>query len=347
MVVLGLTFVALMTLALPHAFVNLADDGTMTAIDGSGRLTPLERFTILSRTAAFGLAVLAVPFWAEFFARALWIERGPVHICGVPRADRRRALHLLACALVPPLRVGLPPATMPARTWLPGVGWRVASRPLSRRVQKAFGVPMLGIGLLILPVLAAEVALADLVRSHEGFAVGLDVATRLIWLAFALEFVVMLAVTPRKLEYATRHWVDLVIILLPFAAFLRSLQVVRAGQLLKAQQMSKLASTYRLRGLAVKLLQAVLLLRVLESLNAGIAKRRIERVAETIRRRREEVGELEAELRDLRADLAARLREKRAKRLASAATPALPAPPADDPPATDARGGSRGYVVSR
>ena len=314
MVVLSLAFVAVMTLALPHAFVNLAE-GDAVPIDGSGRLTPLERATLLSRTAAVALAVMAVPFWAELVLRLAWVERGPV-TCGVRRPDRRRALHLLACALVPPLRAGLSPATMPGRTWLPGAGWRTASRPLSRRVQRAFGVPMLGIGLLILPVLATELAFADYVRENEGFAVGLDVAIRLIWLAFALEFLVMLAVTPRKLEYAVRHWVDLVIIVLPFAAFLRSLQVVRAGQLLKAQQMSKLAATYRLRGLAVKLLQAVLLLRVLENLSDGMAKRRIEKVRETLRRREEEMGELREELGELRASLAGRLRRKRRARRA-------------------------------
>lgn len=329
MVVLALAFLALMTLALPHSFVTLPEEAAkatteaqpVTATPGApatenepvaaASLTPLERAHLLSTTAAVGLLILAIPFWAEAVARLVWIERGPPGRCAVPRPDKRRILHLLVCALVPPLRPGLPPATMPGRAWLPIFGWRVASRSLSRRVQRAFGLPMLGIGLLILPVLVLEMTLTEAVRSHSGLALGLDVATRLIWFAFALEFLILLAVTPRKVEYAVRHWVDLVIILLPFAAFLRSLQVVRAGQLLRAQQMSKLAATYRLRGLAVKVLQAVLLLRVLENLSDGMAKRRIEKVRETIRRRREEIGELEEELHELRDGLADRLRKKR------------------------------------
>lgn len=336
MVLLALAFLALMTLALPHSFVALPEEAAgavegvengAQAVEGANggptRLTPLEKANLLSTTAAVGLLILAIPFWIEAIARVAWIERGPPGGCGVPQPDRRRILHLFACALVPPLRPGLPPATMPGRAWLPVFGWRVTSRPLSRRVQRAFGLPMLGIGLLILPVLVLEVTLTEAVRSHVGLALGLDVATRLIWFAFALEFLILLAVTPRKLEYAVRHWVDLVIILLPFAAFLRSLQIVRAGQLLRAQQMSKLAATYRLRGLAVKLLQAVLLLRVLENLSDGMAKRRIEKIRETIRRRREEVGELEDELLELRAGLAERLRRKRlAKRQKAQAEPA-------------------------
>ena len=317
MVWLALAFLGLMTLALPHSFVG-ADGEEQAGIREIREMpraqrSPLERAELLTHSAAIGLLVLAVPFWVEAAARLIWIERGPPGTCGVPRPTRRRVMHLIACALVPPLRPGLSPASMPGRAWLPIFGWRVASRPLSRRVQKAFSIPMIGIGLLILPVLGIELALGDFVHSHAGLALGLDVATRIIWFAFALEFLVMLAVTPRKLEYATRHWVDLVIILLPFAAFLRSFQVIRAGQLLKAQKMTKLAQTYRLRGLAVKLLQAVLMLRVLETMSDGMAKKRIDKIRETMRRRREEMAELEVELVDLRSGLAARLRAKRAK----------------------------------
>jgi hypothetical protein len=312
MVVLAIAFIGLMTLALPHAFVSL--DQVHDAVDLREALSPLERAQLLTTTAASGLALLAIPFWLEAGVRLFWLERPDPERCGVPRLRRSRVLHILVCALVPPLRTGLSPATLPGRVWLPGLGWRMSSRPLSRRVQRAMGVPMLAIGLLILPVLVMEVAFAKLVREHEALALGLDVATRVIWLAFALEFVLLLAVTPRKLEHAVRHWVDLVIILLPFAAFLRSLQVLRAAQLLKAQQMSKLAATYRLRGLAIKLLQALLLLRVLENLSDGLARRRIAKVRETIDRRQEEIGELEHELVDLRSGLARRLWVKRRRK---------------------------------
>ncbi len=309
MVWLSLAFLGLMTLALPHSFVSPVAEGSPEVI--AGGLTPLERATLLSHSAAVGLVVLAVPFWIEMVLRLVWIERGPIPTCGVPRPSRRRVFQLIACALVPPLRPGLAPATMPGRAWLPVFGWRIASRPLSRQVQKGFGIPMLCIGLLILPVLAAELLLGEVVRGNHGLALGLDIATRLIWFAFTLEFAIMLAVEPRKIEYAIRHWVDLVIILLPFAAFLRSLQAVRAAQLLKAQRMTQLATTYRLRGLVVKLLQAVLLLRVLETLSDGMARRRIDKVRTNIQRRREEIDELSVELIDLRRTLSQKLRRKR------------------------------------
>ena len=324
MVWLALVFVGLMALALPHGLIALPDEvgGATPALAepvaeaGSANLWlnlhPFERATLVNNLAVAALVLLAIPFWLELLLRLIFVERAPPGQCRVPGPSRGRIVYMICCALVPPLRTGLPPATLRGYMWLPGFGWRHTSGPLSRRVQRAFGFPMLAIGLLILPVLVGEIFLKEQVRTNAGLAFGLDAATRLIWFAFALEFTVMMAVTPRKMEYAFRHWVDLVIILLPFVAFLRTLQVLRAGQILKAQRMSQLARTYRLRGVAVKLLQAVLMLRVLEGLSERAAKRRIENLNEQIRRRRTEVRELQQELRQSRRELALRLRRRRA-----------------------------------
>lgn len=347
MVWLALIFLAVMAPALPHAFMTLPDEAAgQVAVDGGGgdatygssaarepasdpgaesatsepRSLPQaesrrhwQHLGLVNDLAVVALLLLAAPFWIEAFGRLAYIERGrPGDV--VPRPSRGRVLYILCCALVPPLRAGLHPASMRGHMWLPLFGWRRTSLRLSRRVQKAFGVPMLGIGLLILPVLIGEIFFSRQVQASPGLALGLDVATRLIWLAFALEFVVMMAVTPRRTEYAMRHWVDVVIILLPFVAFLRSLQMLRAGQVLRAQRMSQFARVYRLRGVAVKLLQAVLMLRVLEGLSERAARRRIAGIREQIRYRQAEVVDLHEELRQLRGELAQKKRKRLERR---------------------------------
>lgn len=321
MVLLSAVFIVVMTLALPHSFTTLEGaSGAAAVVDQLDTATevthspgPLERSQRLSIAARLTLVALALPFWLEVLLRLVWVERGP-STCGVERASFKRVAHLIAVALVPPLRPTLAPASMPAWNWLPGLGWRRTTRELARHVQRALGKPMLLIALLILPVLVVQLLLDDAIKEYEGLALGLDIAIRLIWLAFTVEFLLVLSVSPRKLEYAVTHWVDLVIILLPFVAFARTLRLVRAGQLLRAGQMTKLASTYRLRGLAVKTMQAVLMLRVLENVSGVMAKRRIEKIGETIARRREEIHDLQAERRELRADLAKRLWQRRRKR---------------------------------
>lgn len=347
MVWLALVFVVVMAAALPHAYLSISGDDTAPLETGtlqSGPLAPSEKLAIINNLAVGLLVLLALPFWIEALLRLAYIEHGE----GVPRPSRGRAAYILCCALVPPLRTGLHPASMRGHMWLPIFGWRRTSLRLSRRVQKAFGVPMLLIGLLILPVLVGEIFFSRQVQASAGLALGMDAATRLIWFAFALEFIVMMAVTPRRTEYALRHWVDLVIILLPFVAFLRSLQVLRAGQVLKAQRMSQFARVYRLRGVAVKLLQAVLMLRVLEGMSERAARRRIKGIRAHISYREAEIKDLHLELRDLRRELAAKKRrqlekrrQKRARAIAIARTASAArddaGPHTDAPPHDQAR----------
>src|SRR5580704_16542878 len=65
----------------------------------------------------------------------------------------------------------------------------------------------------------------------------------LIWTAFALEFLVMIAVVERKLKYCLKHWIDILVIVLPLVAFLRSLRLARLARL---NQIGKFTRVYRL-----------------------------------------------------------------------------------------------------
>ena len=61
----------------------------------------------------------------------------------------------------------------------------------------------------------------------------------------SLDAIVMVSLAPKKLDYCKRHWINLVIIVLPLVAFLRTLQLFNFLRIAKA---SKLAKVYRLRG---------------------------------------------------------------------------------------------------
>ena len=76
----------------------------------------------------------------------------------------------------------------------------------------------------------------------------------LIWTAFALEFTVMIAVVDRKLKYCWQHWIDILVIVLPLVAFLRSLRLARLARL---HQIGKFTRLYRLRGSVVRAQRAI------------------------------------------------------------------------------------------
>ena len=104
---------------------------------------------------------------------------------------------------------------MRQRLWLPGLGWRQANKRLRERLERKFGIPMILIALMIMPVLIVEFFMKSQVAQYGWLRMLLHVSTGVIWFAFAGEFILMVSVAEKKVAYCKKHWIDLAIILLP------------------------------------------------------------------------------------------------------------------------------------
>ncbi len=117
--------------------------------------------------------------------------------------------------------------------------------------------------------------------------------TALIWFSFAFEFILLVSLAEKKLAFCKKNWINLVIILLPLLAFLRSLQLFRFLRMAKA---GKLMRVYRLRGLlarAVKLAVVFNLIDRMLSRNPDKYNAHLQ----------EKIAEKEAELQELKSKL--------------------------------------------
>jgi voltage-gated potassium channel len=211
--------------------------------------------------------------------------------------------YAFAVALAPPLRPSLRPACDLDRVYVPLMGWRESGKPLVKELQQYFSTPMMIVALMILPILGLEFLWTQWVDHYPLLLIVVEVGTRLIWLAFAIEFFIMIAVTQNKIGYCKDHWIDLAIILLPLVAFLRILRLARIGKLAKLQQMSRM---YRLRGIFYRLLRATLLLEIVFRLNDRLAKARLEQLKGRLVALEEQAAEVRIQIAELEAELARR-----------------------------------------
>ena len=212
--------------------------------------------------------------WLEYAAVGVLLFTWPVivlesvfHWLTRPWDAKHRKYHWFAMwtCLCPPLRMCARMPEMGDRVWLPGLGWRRPDKRLRRRLERKFSVPMIAIALMIMPILITEFFFKSQVAQYQLLRVLMHIGTGVIWFAFAAEFILMVSVADKKLVYCKKHWVDLVIILLPLFSFLRSLRLLRAtrlAKLMRIPQIGKLARVYRLRGTAIKGVQALVLLDV-------------------------------------------------------------------------------------
>ena len=231
-----------------------------------------------------------------------------MHMCTRPWTAKLRKCHWFSflCCVCPPLRMCARLPEMGDRLWLPGLGWRRADKRLRRKLERTFSLPMIIIALMILPILIVEFFLKAQVAQYAWLRFVLHIGTGVIWFAFAAEFILMFSVADKKLAYCKKHWIDLAIILLPLFSFLRSLRAIRAtsaARLVQIPQMGKMARVYRLRGTALKGLQALLLLEAVQR----FANRNPEKAIDKLERK---LDDLEAEAKTVRRKIA---KIKRAK----------------------------------
>lgn len=209
--------------------------------------------------------------------------------------------HALWCCLFPPLRLGRRDAASGECFWLPRLGWRKVDDDYREEVERLLQTPMLIVSLLVLPLILAEYIWPEQLAAHPLAAQSTRVATALVWWAFAGEFILMVSLTERKLQYCKQHWLDLAIILLPIVAFLRAL---RLGRLLRLQTLTKTTRLYRLRGVAMKLYRALLLIDAVQRLIQGSPERRLQTLRRQVAEQEERLAELRAEIQRLEERLA-------------------------------------------
>lgn len=242
--------------------------------------------------------VALVVLWPVVVAEALvaFARRAP----GV--SPVKAVARVLLVVAIPPMRLAwVNPAT--DRVWLPRLGWRRPGKQLLKVLDRVFGGPMLVFAFLILPVLGLEYVQAEKAKAIPGFKLVVDVSVAVIWVAFAMEFIVKVSASPHTLTYLKERWLDLAIVGLPtleyvlthwveWAPLARLLRLTRA---VGPQQLGQMGRVYRLRGLVMKGWHAVMLFEVAARLTGNSAAKRLRKVEARI-------ADLEEQLADLRAE---------------------------------------------
>jgi voltage-gated potassium channel len=218
----------------------------------------------------------------------------------------------VACALLPPLRMGSPSMVRPDHLWLPGLGWRKFDSHLPTALDRFFSVPMVCFALLVLPLFVLEHYWAEEVRAEPVLALGLDVGTSVIWLAFTVELILMVAVADRPARYCLRHWIDVAIVVLPAFEVLPLLRLLRLGRVLRLEQLLRWGRLQRLHALGMRGWRAFLLLQVVQRLIGRSPERQLKQLQELLQAKEEEMADLRREINELAERIARKALSRKA-----------------------------------
>jgi voltage-gated potassium channel len=135
----------------------------------------------------------------------------------------------------------------------------------SRRIAERFELPILVAALLVIPVIAIEQS-----NAGDPWRTIAAVANWAIWIAFAIELAVMLAVVPNRMRWLRDHPLEVVVVVLTPPFLPASLQAARALRLLRLFRLLRVVQLAR-RVFSLEGLRYVGILAVLTALGGGAA----------------------------------------------------------------------------
>jgi voltage-gated potassium channel len=206
--------------------------------------------------------------------------------------------------LLPPLRLGCRSQVRPNHLWLPVLGWRPIDAHLRHTLERFFSIPMICFALLVLPLFVLEYGWAAEVRARPLLALALDVGTSVIWLAFTVELIVMVAVSDRPVRYCFVHWIDVAIVLLPAVEMLPLFRVLRLGRVMRLEELLRWGRLHRVQALVTRGWRALLLLQLVQRLLGRSPQHRLRQLRELLQAREEEVADVRREIAELERRIA-------------------------------------------
>jgi len=159
--------------------------------------------------------------------------------------------------LFPPSRLAIGSLVNPELIWLPRLHWSKVNPALEKFMRKKFLVPVLVLGLLMIPALLIEVKFID--QAKQMFPTAdlpfwLQSFHAMVWAGFALEFMVLISITDDKKNYCVKNWMDILILVLPVISFFRSFRFLRVFKV------NQLARSFRMKGTQAKIREGLVLL---------------------------------------------------------------------------------------
>jgi len=236
---------------------------------------------------------LCVLIWLVFIAEFFLNYRASK---GMPNANARYRRMLLVL-FIPGFRLSLRKYSSPNEIWIPFMGWEPRGKHLRKRLARAFSGPMVLVVLLVLPIMAIEHYRGSWLVASPKAKFAVDIGSQFIWLAFAYEFIVMISASFKRGKYIKKHFLDLLIILLPiilfilpFLNFLPILRLSRLGRL------AKLTKMMRMKRVGLKAVQFLVILAGAKRIGKNWHSKQIQKLRGRIEEREEELDELRCEL---------------------------------------------------
>lgn len=181
-------------------------------------------------------------------------------------------LGLIFITLLPPLRLATRRCNQPDFIWL--FTWRFIDASLYIKLEKRFLLPILLFSLFMIPFWLTEMFSPAQLNNNVLIYHTVNLGNALIWELFVIEFIIMFSIAEKKLYYLKKHWLELLIIILPMFALvrilagryvlLRQIKLINPENLLKIVRIRRILNIYRARSVFNRIIRIFIVIDVVK-----------------------------------------------------------------------------------
>lgn len=198
----------------------------------------LQSEEMLSRLPYLQLMIgILLVSWPIFFIERL------LYLVFCPYRTWKTYLGALLISLFPPCRLAARRCADQSYIWCV-FGWRLVdyslvitiNQRLETRIEKQFLFSGLLLAALMIPFWIIEIFIPKTLIKYYFIYHLLNIGNALIWALFVAEFVILISISHNWTLYLLRHWLELLIILLPMIALVRVIRLVQTSMVLEVLQ---------------------------------------------------------------------------------------------------------------
>jgi len=202
------------------------------------------------------MGVLLFAIWPLFIIERL------VYVVLCDKKTWRTTIMMVIIMLVPPLRLAARRCHHKESIWLIN-HWAVVTDDFYEYLEKRFLYALLILSLLMIPFWSLELFLPKFLNSNPVLFHLVNLGNAVVWASFVFEYVIMISLSKKPINYMIKHWLELAIIILPMLALMRFL-VVAQTVLGKLARIQKVLNVYRTRTVLNRMVRLLQIFQLIE-----------------------------------------------------------------------------------
>lgn len=153
--------------------------------------------------------------------------------------------------------------------------WELVREELFEKIDRQFLFWILVVLIIMTPFWLLDFIFTNKLKDYILLQHMMNLGNAVVWAVFVAEFIIEISITKKWQQYLIKHWIELLIILLPMLAFVRFLRFAHLGSLSQfgfVQKMiisytvkwQKLLNIYRARSTLNRLIRIVILIEAIQ-----------------------------------------------------------------------------------